>query len=345
MRLSHHRLISATLSACAAISVAFLAASAAWGHGMQISQNNYPLPPTALMVSSMQPVLDTALNPPGQSLPPAPTGQPYATQGPSNLFTDEFGSTPMVGNGGATYYETYEGFVELDGVSTTYNFSTGMVASSTTSGTWGIQSATFHILSPLYYADGNAIAAAAASAGTYIEFSVNPAEYDADPSAFPSAPLSDGGPDIEISGSTSVVAGFPVSGSDFHELLKDIYIAPGSTQTYGEYGYAYDVTFTLQQNLPFLPDYGDTVTLTTPPMVNVFALTDPDLPGGDYGDDAPYTQQDVATMQIYDAAMASAQAVPEPSTFVLGGIGFVAFALLAWRRRFVAQALPTGGPN
>ena len=84
-----------SICGCIAVAAMLLTMPAAWGHGFEVSQNNYLTPPTALTVSSMQPVLDNALNPPGQGLP-----GPYATQGPSDIFTDEFASTPMVGNGG-----------------------------------------------------------------------------------------------------------------------------------------------------------------------------------------------------------------------------------------------------
>jgi hypothetical protein len=306
-----------------------LAATTAGGHGFAVYQNAYATPPTALGLLSEQPDLDNYYPPAGQG------GPPNATPAPSNwnIFTDAFDSTPTVGNGGANYYGTVEGFVALE--SNPYNSNIGA---------YGIQSAMFNLLSPLYFADGNGSAAVPASNGTYLEFSVNPDPTYAGET--PTAPLA--GPSSEspppagesglavITGNSSFVPGFAVSGSIYHELLKELYIA-GDSQTYGEYGYAFDVTYTL--NVP--PPYGGgTVTLTTPPMVDVFGLTDPDL--GDYGDDAPYQQQDFATSQIFNAAMASAQAVPEPSTFLLGGIGFVAFAFVAWRRGSAARVLSRG---
>lgn len=275
------------------------AASTASGHGFDVFQNQYPAP-TALTINSDQPVLDNEGGP--------PAGQPNPKPGPYNIFTDEFSNVPSVGNGGGSYYETYEGFVDM----------------AAGPGSYGIRSATFNILSPLYYSDGTGTSAVPASTGTYLEFSVNPETPNA-----VSQPLADGGPEIEITGSTSLTPGFYVTGSYYHELLKDLYIEPGSSQTYGEYGYEFDVTYVLTPPPPLA--YLGSVTLTTPPMVDVFALTDSNLPNGDFGDDAPQALQDAATTLIYNAVTAP---VPEPSTFVLAAFGIVTCAVVIWKVKY-----------
>ena len=131
--------------------------------------------------------------------------------------------------------------------------------------------------------------------------------------------------DIYVNGSTSFYPGFGVSLYDHHELEKDLYIAAGSTQTYGEYGFAFDVTV----------QFADGVTLTTMPLVDIFATdttADPNNPGG-FATFSPDSQQDVATQAVYDAVMAAA---PEPSSLALAVLGTAALALArlhALRRR------------
>ena len=73
--------------------------------------------------------------------------------------------------------------------------------------------------------------------------------------------------DVYINGQTSSYTGYGVSLYDAHEMEKDLYI--GSGPTYGEYGFAYDVVV----------HFSDGVTLTSGPLVNVFAISDPN-----YGD-------------------------------------------------------------
>ena len=118
-----------------------------------------------------------------------------------------------------------------------------------------------------------------------------------------------------MNGNTPFYSGFGVSLYDHHELEKDLYLAPSSTQTYGEYGFAFDVTV----------HFANGTTLTSAPMVDVFALSDPNL--GDFADNAPLAQQDIATLGIYNAAVG----VPEPSSLVLAGVA-VALLSLAYRR-------------
>ncbi|HTQ37716.1 MAG TPA: PEP-CTERM sorting domain-containing protein, partial [Pirellulales bacterium] len=139
-----------------------------------------------------------------------------------------------------------------------------------------------------------------ASSGTYVHI------YDlyaGDPS-YPGASAGD----VYIYGNTSFQTGFGVSLYYYHELEKDIYLAADSTQTYGEYGFAFDVLVHFASN---------GMTLDTGPLYDVFALdttTDPDNPGG-FATFAPFPLQDAATEAIYAAL------VPEPSSFLLALIG------------------------
>ena len=97
-----------------------------------------------------------------------------------------------------------------------------------------------------------------------------------------------------MTGTTSFAAGFGVSLYDPHEIEHDLYLSSTSTQTYGEYGFAYTVTI-------HFPSTG--ATLTTVPLVDVYALSDPNL--GDFPDNAGYLQQDAASVAIFQAATRS----------------------------------------
>jgi hypothetical protein len=248
--------------------------------------------PTTLTTSSESSVLDNLDDP---TLPPAGY----------NLFTDAFNDSAAVvtqgsNSGLAASYTSVEGFT---------------VGDPGTQGFPAISSATFKILSPLYFADGTG-AAQRAAAGTFLQI------YDRDFGVFAGAsalPIN-GGPFINVNGNTASYAGFPVSLEDAHELEKDLYLGAGSTQTFGEYGFAFDTTVHFKNG----------TTLTTAPLVDVFALTDPSL--GDFGDLAPQSQQDTATLALYSAAF-SAAAVPEPSTLVLAVICVALCAAAALRAR------------
>ncbi len=65
----------------------------------------------------------------------------------------------------------------------------------------------------------------------------------------------------------------------------------GSGPTYGEYGFAFTVT----------AHFNDGITLTTEPLVDIFALSDPNY--GDFADTASLSQQDQASFAIYRAIM------------------------------------------
>src|SRR5208283_4215500 len=102
--------------------------------------------------------------------------------------------------------------------------------------------ATFNVVSPLYYSNGigcgvnqtGPVVAQPASAGTFLNI------YDlwvGDP-GHPGASSGT----VSVNGTTSFASGFGVSLTDPHELAHDLYLSSTSTQTYGEYGFAYTVT-------------------------------------------------------------------------------------------------------
>jgi hypothetical protein len=177
---------------------------------------------------------------------------------------------------------------------------------------------TFNIISPLYFSDGTG-PAVFASAGTQLHifdlWAGNPAPLT-DP--HPGASLGD----LYVDGAAAFYPGFGVSLYDAHELEKDVYLAANSTQTYGEYGFAFDVTV----------HFAGGQTVNSGPLVDVFALditTDPANPGG-FATFAPFAQQDLATQALYNAAVG----VPEPSSgILLGAAGIAAVATAGFRSR------------
>jgi hypothetical protein len=184
------------------------------------------------------------------------------TPGPSNLFIEEFSGTPnpaAVPNPGA--YDVIHGAPQ-------------------TSGSWPPYTATVSIVTPLYFSDGSAVSATIPPAGTYINM------YDRDVGQYPGASPGN----VQITGQSSFEPGIGISLYDAHELAKDLIVGAGPT--YGEYGFAMDVTV----------KFASGITLTTGPLVDVFAVSDPSL--GDFADNASPAQQDAATAAIYRAAMA-----------------------------------------
>ena len=186
--------------------------------------------------------------------------------GPSNLFLEQFGSTPFTDSGG-TYYTAIHGFAQ-------------------TAGAWPAYTATYNILTPLYFADGSSVAAMPAPLGTTIDmfnsWAGNPLPVT-DP--HPGAAFGD----VVLNGKTTFYQGYGVSLYDVHELEKDLYIGGGPR--YGEYGYAFNVTV----------HFANGVTLISPTLVDVFAMSDPNF--GDFGSNASVAQQVMATTAIYKAAM------------------------------------------
>ena len=225
--------------------------------------------------------------------------QDNSVSGPNNLFLDTFfvQDSPEINAG---QIGTYEGGPQIVGPSLPWS------------------NAYFTVLSPLYYSDGTGTAAVPASTGTYLQF------FDRYPNNSDGLHPGASNGSFNLTGSASS-PGFGISLDDFHEVEKDLFPGPGSTQTNGEYGYAFDVT------IPF--DNG--TTLTVGPLVDVFATgttDDPDNPGG--FSLVRDSQQDIATSQIYNSVMAAA--VPEPSTMTLSAAGVLLLGQ-SRLRRFLAR--------
>ncbi len=227
--------------------------------------------------------------------------QDGVTPGPNNLFLDNFFIQTSGSNAGDM--GTYEGGPQIVGPSSPWS------------------NASFTIVSPLYYSDGTGTAAVPASAGTYLNF------FDRYPDNSDGNHPGASAGDFNLTGSAAT-GGFGISLTDFHEVEKDLILAPGSTQNNGEYGFAFDVT------IPF----GNGQTIPVGPLVDVFGTgtsPDPDNPGG--FSNAPDAQQDIATQQVYNAVM---EAVPEPSTIVLVLAAAAVFGLV-WLRRGVTPQIET----
>jgi hypothetical protein len=186
---------------------------------------------------------------------------------------------------------------------------------------------TFQITSPLYFSNGlpatpGGKVAVPASGTTFAYFS------DAD-DAHPNT----SGLHASVSGSSTVpVAGFQLLDpygqvvEPGHELVKNLYLDPSSTQTDGEYGFGYTMTAHFQNGQ----------TLTTGQLVDVFALNDFD--GSNAALDAflaSDTLQDAATTAIFNAIDAPAAiGVPEPATELSAVLALASFfAIARFRRR------------
>lgn len=289
-------------------------------HGFNLTLNNNTDPTSFSTIISESNFLDQAqdytADPTGYSdinqagNPAYPSPYVSSTASTPYLFNDQFQPTPPLpdadnllasaalarynANLAAGAYGTYEGFA------VPFNYDVQFT------------NATFTILTPLMFAGSNAVAAPA-SAGTSMQI------YDLYAGNSDGNHPGAGGGVVTISGTSGVTpSGITVSLA-YHELEKDLFLGPESTQTYGEYGFAFDVT------IPF-----STGTVTTPPLVDMFAIADPEL--GDYCDNAPDSVQDPATLNLYNALESLAEnAVPEPPTALLV---VVAGALVAgWRLR------------
>ena len=230
-----------------------------------------------------------------------PTSGSAGLPGPENTLAPA-ALAPYNANIAAGAYGTYEGFAVPSNYDVTFT------------------NATFTILTPLMFAGSDAVAAPA-SAGTSMQI------YDLYAGNSDGHHLGGGSGVVTISGSSTVTpSGITVSLTDYHELEKDLFLGAGSTQTYGEYGFAFDVT------IPF-----STGTVTTTPLVDMFAVADPAL--DDYSDNAPDSVQDQATLNLYDTLESLAgNPVPEPPTALLVA---VAGPLLAgWQLRHRRGLLP-----
>ena len=207
----------------------------AWGHGFGVAVSPYA-DPTTSSVFSEEGYFNNDFY--GTS--------PENGVSPENMFIEEFSATPTSGTMG-TYYSVIHGF-------------------AATSGPYLPYTATFNVVSPLYCSNGvgcgvnptGLVVAQPAGAGTFMNI------YDRDIGLYPGASPGN----VIVTGTTSFAAGFGVSLYDPHELEHDLYLSPTSSQTYGEYGFAYTVTINF-------PSTG--ATLTTVPLVDVYALSDPSL--------------------------------------------------------------------
>ncbi len=278
---------------CIAVFVSTAIANNACGHGFNISEIDSSGVPVALTASSQSQVLDS-----GGTISPYSNlfwdTFPNATK-PDALFTEgTLVSTPRSSPG--TYYPTNDGGAATAGPFSLYD------------------SATFTVISPLLFSNGGT--AVPASAGTLLNiverFPGNAPNGASNATNHPGAASTAAG-FLAISGSTGVLPGFQFSLADTHEFAKDL-ILGGSTLT-GEYGFAYEVTV----------HYHDGSTLTSAPLVAIYALTDPTLTGGSFTS-ASLATQDAATLAIYKAA------VPEPSAYALASIGGVALLAVRWLR-------------
>ncbi len=297
-------------------------------HGFSLVANNNSHPTGFSTIISESNFLDQAqdytADPTGYSDinqngdPVGPSPYVSSTASTPYLFNDQFQPTPGTAglpgaesslapaalarynaNIAAGAYGTYEGFA----VAGNYNVP--------------FTDATFTILTPLMFAGSDAVAAPASAGASMQIYNLYAGNSD---SNHPGA----GGGVVTISGTSTVTpSGITVSLTDYHELEKDLFIGAGSTQTYGEYGFAFDVA------IPF-----STGTVTTPPLVDMFAIADPAL--GDYSDNAPDWVQDPATLNLYNALESLAgNSVPEPPTALLAvvaGALVAAWPMRRWRR-------------
>jgi hypothetical protein len=231
----------------------FATASCAWGHGFALTLvNDSQSNPLVIVPASEATILDGN----GTSV------------GPQNLFVSSFSGTQS-SNGS---YGVNHGFAYATGA-------------------WPSYTATYNILSPLFFSDGagtGPMPASLASSGTYVNV------FNRDVGSFPGAAPGN----VQFSGSTLFVPGYGVSLEDPHELQKQLFLGAGSSQTYGEYGFSYEVSVILPGRQK----------LTTGPLVDVFAT---DIGNSGFYSTAPISQQDTASLAIYDAAIA----VPESWDF------------------------------
>ncbi len=231
------------------IGVAVIAAAAncARAHGFGLSLgNDSQNTPIVIIPSSESTILDS-------------TG---AAVGPQNLFIASFSGTPAA-NGS---YGVIHGFAY-------------------TTGAWPNYTATYNILSPLFFSDGTGTGpASTAPAGTYINI------FDRDVGLYPGAAPGS----VQVNGGGLFIPGYGVSLFDPHELQKQLFVPSGSAPPYGEYGFSYEVSVSLPGGQ----------TLTTGPLVDVFAT---DIGDGGFYSTAPLSQQNSASLAIYRAAIA----VPE----------------------------------
>ncbi len=154
-------------------------ANGAWAHGFGLSLGtDSQNTPIVIIPASESTILDS-------------TGDAV---GPQNLFTASFGGTPA-SNGS---YGAIHGFAY-------------------TTGPWPDYTATYNILSPLFFSDGTG-PASTATAGTYVDI------FDRDVGLYPGAASGS----VQVNGGGLFVPGYGVSLFDPHELQKQLFLPAGS---------------------------------------------------------------------------------------------------------------------
>ncbi len=258
-----------------------VSAKFAWGHGFNIEVNTTGGTPSSLSVFSQEQYFDNLEVPSSKS--------------PENMFIEEFSASPTPGTLGS-YYSVLHGFCAT----------AGPVPSFT---------ASFNVISPLYFSDGvgpGGVGSGANQTGPVIAQPAGPGTFlniydlwagNPEPVTDPHPGASYG--NVIVSGTTSFAPGFGVSLTDPHELERDLYLSSTSTQTYGEYGFAFTVTL-------YFPSTH--TTLTTAPLVDVYATSDPNL--GAFPTYAQHSQQDAASVAIFQAATRSE---PPSWSLAIGG--------------------------
>jgi hypothetical protein len=264
-----------------------LAGTSALGHGIPLGLITSGGTPYSMVPDSDAPFLVY------NTFPPA---------GFYNMFLGRFGATATTDA------------VLFPGDPASYLSGSGFVEAVNTLDAWpAIASAHYTIVTPLMFSDGGA--AVQASAGTMLRTRNT---HAGDP-LFPGATA--GG--VDITGTSGVLTSPGVSMGDSHELAFRLFLGPGSTQTFGAYGFGYTVTV----------DFVGGQTLTSPRLIEVFQMRDPTIAGGqNFNDAANAAAQLAASNALYGAL------VPEPSTFVLAGLGTAlvgACGIRGYRRRRV----------
>lgn len=155
----------------------------------------------------------------------------------------------------------------------------------------------FDVLGPLWYSTGGV--AVPAAVGVSLQMADQQAGFV--------------GPSITLDASSTITAGYPISGNTSHEF---IFTLDGAALHEGVYGIAYSVRGNPVGGNPYVPTELLVATWMTP--------------GFDPGEDPlnPESPLQMAQVAIFNAA----STVPEPSSIVLAMLGAVAIGLFRWRQ-------------